>query len=69
MKENEKLYVERRDVIVRHERTEREGAETVSKGGMGGGGTLHEAVAWTYCALMGSLSFLWLFFFAVEEQY
>lgn len=34
-----------------------------------GGGAFCKAVAWTYCALMGWLSFLLPFFFAVEEQY
>lgn len=32
-------------------------------------GAFCKAVAWTYCALMGWLSVLWPFFFAVEEQY
>lgn len=32
-------------------------------------GAFCKAVAWTYCALMGWLSFLLPFFFAVEEQY
>lgn len=34
-----------------------------------GGGMFREAVTRTYCALMGWLSFLWPFFFAVEERY
>lgn len=66
-------YVEKRDVIVRHGRTEGEcgrrgGWECVGRGG-GGGGMFREAVTRTYCALMGWLSFLWPFFFAVEERY
>lgn len=62
-------YVEKRDVIVRHGRTEEEGAGSVWVGGDGGGGMFGEAVTRTYCALMGWLSFLWPFFFAVEERY
>lgn len=34
-----------------------------------GGVAFSKAVAWTYCALMGWLSFLLPFFFAVEEWY
>lgn len=39
------------------------------RGGVREGGAFCKAVAWTYCALMGWLSFLLPFFFAVEEQY
>lgn len=46
-------YVARRDVIARHGRTEGEGAGSVWVGGTGGGGMFGEAVARTYCALMG----------------
>lgn len=58
---------ERRDSETR-ENGRRGGWECVG-GGDGGGGMFREAVTRTYCALMGWLSFLWPFFFAVEERY
>lgn len=58
---------ERRDSETR-ENGRRGGWECVGRGG-GGGRTFRKAVTRTYCALMGWLSFLWPFFFAVEERY